>query len=104
MAAQAVAPGTATLTPPALSAAAATLSDKPLSERVVAYQIDARYDAQKHTLEGSEILSYRNLTGQLEGTSGPLSFDAAGDPKNGAFEFWYINTTTMPPTFKPLMQ
>lgn len=68
MAAQAAAPATAGLTPPALSTAAATLSDKPLSERVVAYQIDARYDAQKHALEGSELLTYRNLTGQPQDT------------------------------------
>lgn len=46
----------------------ATLSDKPLSERVVSYQIDARYDAVKHTVDATEILTYRNLTGQPQDT------------------------------------
>jgi hypothetical protein len=34
------------------------------SERVVAYDIEARFDAQKKTLDATEILTYRNLTGQ----------------------------------------
>jgi len=46
----------------------ATLADKPLSERVVAYQIDARFDAMKHTVDATEILTYRNLTGQPQDT------------------------------------
>jgi hypothetical protein len=46
----------------------ATLAEKPLSERVVAYQIDARYDAAKHTLDATEVLTYRNLTGQPQDT------------------------------------
>jgi hypothetical protein len=36
----------------------------PLSQRVVAYDMDARYDAKAHTLEASETLTYHNLTGQ----------------------------------------
>ncbi len=36
----------------------------PLSQRVVAYQIDAKYDPPKHTVEGTETLTYHNLTGQ----------------------------------------
>src|SRR5437868_15517975 len=40
----------------------ATLSDKPLSQRVVAYVIEARVDAAKHTLDGSETLTWNNLT------------------------------------------
>ncbi|MGC2108184.1 MAG: M1 family metallopeptidase [Candidatus Korobacteraceae bacterium] len=36
----------------------------PLSQRVVAYQIDAKYDPPKHTVVASETLTYRNLTGQ----------------------------------------
>jgi Peptidase family M1 domain len=40
----------------------------PLSERVVAYQIDATLDAQKKTLDGVETLSYRNLTGKPQDT------------------------------------
>ena len=46
----------------------ATLADKPLSERVVAYQIDARFDAKQHTLDATEVLTYRNLTGQPQDT------------------------------------
>lgn len=42
----------------------ATNSPKPLSERVVAYEIEARLDAQKKTIDGSETLTYRNLTGK----------------------------------------
>ena len=36
----------------------------PLSQRVVAYQIDARYDPEKHTVDATETLTYHNLTGQ----------------------------------------
>jgi peptidase M1-like protein len=56
--------------PPAQPAAPpiATLADKPLSHRVVDYQIDARYDAVKHTLDATEILTYHNLTGQPQDT------------------------------------
>jgi len=36
----------------------------PLSHRVVAYQIDARYDPSQHTVDGFETLTYHNLTGQ----------------------------------------
>jgi hypothetical protein len=39
-------------------------SPTPLSQRVVAYNMDARYDAKKHTLDGTEVLTYHNLTGQ----------------------------------------
>jgi hypothetical protein len=39
-------------------------SQAPMSERVVWYNIEARYDAVKHELDGSETLTYRNLTGQ----------------------------------------
>src|SRR5215472_8297095 len=39
-------------------------SATPLSQRVVAYAIDAKYDAKTHTLEGDEVLTYHNLTGQ----------------------------------------
>ncbi len=37
---------------------------KPLSERVVSYSIDARLDTDKKTLDATESLTYRNLTGQ----------------------------------------
>jgi aminopeptidase N len=46
----------------------ATNSDKPLSERVVAYAIDARLDAQHKALDATETLTYRNLTGQAQDT------------------------------------
>src|ERR1022692_1429048 len=36
----------------------------PLSQRVVAYQIDAKYDPAKHTVDAPETLPYHNLTGQ----------------------------------------
>ncbi len=39
-------------------------SDKPMSERVVHYEIDAHYDAEKHVVDGTELLTYHNLTGQ----------------------------------------
>jgi hypothetical protein len=39
-------------------------SDKPMSERVVHYQIDARYDVAKHIVDATEVLTYHNLTGQ----------------------------------------
>lgn len=37
---------------------------RPLSEHVVAYTIDARLDPEKKTLDATETLTYRNLTGQ----------------------------------------
>jgi hypothetical protein len=39
-------------------------SETPLSQRVVWYNIDARYDPRTHQLDGSEVLTYHNLTGQ----------------------------------------
>ena len=36
----------------------------PLSQRVVAYQIDANYLPEKHVVEATETLTYHNLTGQ----------------------------------------
>lgn len=39
-------------------------STTPLSQRVVHYEIDARYDAVKRTVDATEILTYHNLTGQ----------------------------------------
>ncbi len=36
----------------------------PLSQRVVAYQIDAKYDPPQHTVTATETLTYHNLTGQ----------------------------------------
>lgn len=39
-------------------------SDKPMSERVVHYEIDAKYDAKMHVVDASEVLTYHNVTGQ----------------------------------------
>jgi hypothetical protein len=39
-------------------------SSTPMSERVVHYEIDAKYDAAKHTIDANEVLTYHNLTGQ----------------------------------------
>ena len=35
-----------------------------MSERVVHYEIDANYNATKHTVDATEVLTYHNLTGQ----------------------------------------
>lgn len=35
-----------------------------MSQRVVHYEIDAHYDAEKHIVNATEILTYHNLTGQ----------------------------------------
>ncbi|WP_035353226.1 M1 family metallopeptidase [Edaphobacter aggregans] len=47
-----------------LSVATNSSNGEPLSERVVAYTIDARLDTDKKTLDATESLTYRNLTGQ----------------------------------------
>jgi hypothetical protein len=39
-------------------------SDKPMSERIVHYEIEARYDAVKHVVDATEVLTYHNVTGQ----------------------------------------
>ena len=39
-------------------------SSTPLSQRVVHYDINAKYDAAKHTIDATEVLTYHNLTGQ----------------------------------------
>ena len=39
-------------------------SPTPVSQRLVHYEIDARYDAAKHTIDANEVLTYHNLTGQ----------------------------------------
>ncbi|MGA7217555.1 MAG: M1 family metallopeptidase [Candidatus Sulfotelmatobacter sp.] len=39
-------------------------SSTPMSQRVVHYEIDAHYDAEKHIVNATEILTYHNLTGQ----------------------------------------
>jgi len=44
--------------------AEAAPNSTPLSTRVVHYSIDATYDPNSHTLDATEILTYKNLTGQ----------------------------------------
>jgi hypothetical protein len=39
-------------------------SAQPLSQRVVHYEIEAKYDAGTHVVDANEILTYHNLTGQ----------------------------------------
>ena len=39
-------------------------STQPMSQRVVHYEIDAKYDAGKHMVDATEMLTYHNLTGQ----------------------------------------
>src|SRR5579864_2513328 len=39
-------------------------SPAPLSQRIVHYEIDAKYDAGKHTIDATETLTYHNVTGQ----------------------------------------
>jgi hypothetical protein len=39
-------------------------SSTPMSQRIVHYEIDARYDASKHTVDATEVLTYHNMTGQ----------------------------------------
>jgi Peptidase family M1 domain len=46
----------------------ATNSARPLSQRVVAYSIDARVDADHKTVDGTETLTYHNLTGRPQDT------------------------------------
>ena len=48
----------------ALALPLAAQAPQPLSTRVVAYQIEARLDAVKKTVDATETLTYRNLTGQ----------------------------------------
>jgi hypothetical protein len=39
-------------------------SPTPMSTRVVHYEIEAKYDAGKHSIDATEVLTYHNLTGQ----------------------------------------
>ena len=50
------------------TAIAQPTSSKPLSERIVAYEIDARFDARKNTLDATETLTYHNLTEKAQDT------------------------------------
>jgi hypothetical protein len=64
-------PGFAQNSAPALAIPATTSainSSAPLSQRVVAYNMDAKYDAKAHSLDATETLTYHNLTGQAQDT------------------------------------
>ncbi len=39
-------------------------SPTPMSQRIVHYEIEAKYDAAKHSVEATEVLTYHNVTGQ----------------------------------------
>jgi len=39
-------------------------SDKPMSARIVHYEIDAKYNAETHVVDATEALTYHNVTGQ----------------------------------------
>ena len=43
---------------------AVAVAQAPLSQRVVDYKIEAKYDARHHVITGHEVLTYTNLTGQ----------------------------------------
>ena len=65
--AQAAAPAAAPSNGGPLSIPDTTLainSSTPMSQRVVHYEIDAHYDAAKHIVNATEVLTYHNLTGQ----------------------------------------
>jgi hypothetical protein len=54
-----------TSAPPAIPKTVSAInSATQLSQRVVAYSIDAKYDAKNHSLDADETLVYHNLTGQ----------------------------------------
>ena len=50
--------------PLATAQSIATNSPAPLSTRVTSYDIDARIDTDKKSLDATEVLTYKNLTGQ----------------------------------------
>src|SRR5277367_70830 len=50
------------------SQTAVTNSPTPLSDRIVAYTINAKLDTNKKTLDATETLAYRNTTGQPQTT------------------------------------
>src|SRR5262249_41871832 len=60
---------TASIAAPAIpSTTSAINSPTAMSQRVVHYEIDAKYDPKTHALDGREILTYHNLTGQPQDT------------------------------------
>jgi hypothetical protein len=59
-------PAVSILTIPATTSA--INSPTPLSQRVVAYDMDAIYNAKNHSLDATETLTYHNVTGQAQDT------------------------------------
>ena len=59
-----LAPAHSEQTAPGSAVSASTAMKEALSTRVVAYQIDAKLDAAKHSITATETLTYKNLTGQ----------------------------------------
>ena len=55
----------------------------PLSQRVVAYQIDAKYLPEKHVVEATETLTYHNLTGKA---ARPLSISSLPERLSAEFD------------------
>ncbi|HTM88451.1 MAG TPA: M1 family metallopeptidase [Terriglobales bacterium] len=53
---------------PAQPMPSATLSKQPLSQRWLDYNIDAHVDAQKHTIDATEVLTWHNYTGKPQDT------------------------------------
>ncbi|HEU5401505.1 MAG TPA: M1 family metallopeptidase [Terriglobales bacterium] len=45
-----------------------SVAQAPLSQRVVQYDIDAKYDAQAHSVDAVETLTWRNFTGKPQDT------------------------------------
>ncbi len=68
---QTAAPAKAAATAPAASGSAtipdttiAINSPTPMSQRIVHYEIEAKYDPSTHTADANEVLTYHNVTGQ----------------------------------------
>ena len=59
-----LAPAHSEQTAPGSAVSASTAMKEALATRVVAYQIDAKLDAAKHSITATETLTYKNLTGQ----------------------------------------
>ncbi len=51
-----------------IAAPKTAVMSKPLSERVVAYQIDAHVDTRRKTIDATEVLTYHDLTGHPQDT------------------------------------
>ncbi len=68
LAASALSQSSPQLAAPKTSPAASPASSTTLSTRIVAYDIDAKLNTSAHTIDATETLVYRNLTGQPQQT------------------------------------